>query len=302
MTDYWDNRTVLVTGADGFIGSHLVESLVELGASVRAFVFYNSWNSIGWLADVTGTVRREIEVVSGDIRDPHFCKEITKDIDVIFHLAAKTSVEESIQNPTLYLNHNLHGMTKLLSACAKSGVKRFIFSSSSSVYGNAIVTPTPEKKKFISPLSPYALSKLNGEELCKVYSNAYGERMNEEGSYKLVIPIFAELIKQGKPCTIVNDGKQKRDFVYVEDIVNANIRAATKKRKLNGSVFNIGSGENYSVNELADAMGGEKVYGEKRIEPFETLADITKAEINLGWTPKTNLLNWLKNDYKNKTK
>ena len=293
---------VLITGGAGFIGSHLVDKFVEMGCQVS--IIDNL--STGKLENINPAVYHWNEDLNKiPIED---LINYLKGVKYVFHLAAKTSVEESIQNPTLYLNHNLHGMTKLLSACAKSGVKRFIFSSSSSVYGNAIVTPTPEKKKFISPLSPYALSKLNGEELCKVYSNvynldtvslryfnAYGERMNEEGSYKLVIPIFAELIKQGKPCTIVNDGKQKRDFVYVEDIVNANIRAATKKRKLNGSVFNIGSGKNHSVNELAEAMGGEKVYGEKRIEPFETLADITKAEINLGWTPKTNLLNWLKN-------
>ena len=300
---------VLITGGAGFIGSHLADKFVEMGCQVS--IIDNL--STGKLENINPAVYHWNEDLNKiPIED---LINYLKGVKYVFHLAAKTSVEESIQNPTLYLNHNLHGMTKLLSACAKSGVKRFIFSSSSSVYGNAIVTPTPEKKKFISPLSPYALSKLNGEELCKVYSNvynldtvslryfnAYGERMNEEGSYKLVIPIFAELIKQGKPCTIVNDGKQKRDFVYVEDIVNANIRAATNKSKLNGNVFNIGSGKNHSVNELAEAMGGEKVYGEKRIEPFETLADITKAEINLGWTPKTNLLNWLKNDYKNKTK
>ena len=300
---------VLITGGAGFIGSHLADKFVEMGCQVS--IIDNL--STGKLENINPAVYHWNEDLNKiPIED---LINYLKGVKYVFHLAAKTSVEESIQNPTLYLNHNLHGMTKLLSACAKSGVKRFIFSSSSSVYGNAIVTPTPEKKKFISPLSPYALSKLNGEELCKVYSNvynldtvslryfnAYGERMNEEGSYKLVIPIFAELIKQGKPCTIVNDGKQKRDFVYVEDIVNANIRAATKKRKLNGSVFNIGSGKNHSVNELAEAMGGEKVYGEKRIEPFETLADITKAKVNLGWTPKTNLLNWLENDYKNKSK
>ena len=291
---------VLITGGAGFIGSHLADKLIEMGCQVS--IIDNL--STGKLENINPAVYHWNEDLNKiPIKD---LISYLKGVKYVFHLAAKTSVEESIHNPSLYLKHNLDG-TKLLSACSKSGVKRFIFSSSSSVYGNAIDPPTPEKTKFISPLSPYALSKLMGEKLCRMYSNvykldtvclryfnAYGERMNEEGSYKLVIPIFAELIKQGKPCTIVNNGKQRRDFVYVEDIVNANIRAATKKRKLNGSVFNIGSGENYSVNELADAMGGEKVYGEKRIEPFETLADITKAEINLGWTPKTNLLDWLK--------
>ena len=122
-------------------------------------------------------------------------------------------------------------------------------------------------------------------------------------SYKLVIPIFSELIKQGKPCTIVNDGNQRRDFIHVEDIVNANIRAATTSLNFYGESYNIGSGKSYSVNELADVMGGEKIYGEKRIEPFETLADIDRAKEELGWSPKINLLDWLKiymNGNKNK--
>ena len=292
---------VLITGGAGFIGSHLADKLSEMGCQVS--IIDNL--STGKLKNINPSIYHWNEDLNKiPIKD---LISYLKGVKYVFHLAAKTSVEESIHNPSLYLKHNLDGMTKLLSACSKSGVKRFIFSSSSSIYGNAIKFPTSEPHPK-NPLSPYALSKLIGEQYCKLFSkvygldtvclryfNAYGERMNEEGSYKLVIPIFAELIKQGKPCTIVNDGKQRRDFVYVKDIVNANIRAATNKLKLNGNVFNIGSGENYSVNELADAMGGEKVYGEKRIEPFETLADITKAKINLGWTPKTNLLNWLKN-------
>ena len=300
---------VLITGGAGFIGSHLADKLVEMGCQVS--IIDNL--STGKLENINPAIYHWNEDLNKiPIED---LISYLKGVKYVFHLAAKTSVEESIHNPSLYLNHNLYGMTKLLSACAKSGVKRFIFSSSSSVYGEATVVPTPETIP-TNPLSPYALSKLQGEKLCKLYSNvynldtvslryfnAYGERMNEEGSYKLVIPIFAELIKQGKPCTIVNDGKQKRDFVYVKDIVNANIRAATNQADLFGGVFNIGNGENYSVNELADAMGGEKVYGEKRIEPFETQANNVKARVRLGWTPKTNLLNWLKtymNDNKNK--
>jgi UDP-glucose 4-epimerase len=127
------------------------------------------------------------------------------------------------------------------------------------------------------------------------YFNVYGERMNFEGAYKLVIAVFAEQMMQGKPLTITNDGEQKRDFTYVGDVVEANILAATHPKKLNGESFNIGNGDNYSVNELADMFGGEKQYGNKVLEPFITLADNTKAKEILKWKPKGDLPTWIKN-------
>jgi len=300
---------VLITGGAGFIGSHLADKLIEMGCQVS--IIDNL--STGKLKNINPSVYHWNEDLNNiPLKD---LISYLKGVKYVFHLAAKTSVEESIKNPLLYLKHNIDGMTKLLTACSKSGVKRFIFSSSSSVYGKVDTIPTSELEE-PNPISPYALSKLMGEQLCEMFSevynidtvclryfNAYGDRMNEEGSYKLVIPIFSELIKQGKPCTIVNDGNQRRDFIHVEDIVNANIRAATTSLNFYGESYNIGSGKNYSVNELADVMGGEKIYGEKRIEPFETLADIDRAKEELGWSPKINLLDWLKiymNDNKNK--
>tara|TARA_Y100000592_G_scaffold61987_1_gene96807 strand:+ start:3578 stop:4486 length:909 start_codon:yes stop_codon:yes gene_type:complete len=300
---------VLITGGAGFIGSHLADKLIEMGCQVS--IIDNL--STGKLKNINPSVYHWNEDLNNiPLKD---LISYLKGVKYVFHLAAKTSVEESIKNPLLYLKHNIDGMTKLLTACSKSGVKRFIFSSSSSVYGKVDTIPTSELEE-PNPISPYALSKLMGEQLCEMFSevynidtvclryfNAYGDRMNEEGSYKLVIPIFSELIKQGKPCTIVNDGNQRRDFIHVEDIVNANIRAATTSLNFYGESYNIGSGKNYSVNELADVMGGEKIYGEKRIEPFETLADIDRAKEELGWSPKINLLDWLKiymNGNKNK--
>ena len=300
---------VLITGGAGFIGSHLADKLIEMGCQVS--IIDNL--STGKLKNINPSVYHWNEDLNNiPLKD---LISYLKGVKYVFHLAAKTSVEESIKNPLLYLKHNIDGMTKLLTACSKSGVKRFIFSSSSSVYGKVDTIPTSELEE-PNPISPYALSKLMGEQLCEMFSevynidtvclryfNAYGDRMNEEGSYKLVIPIFSELIKQGKPCTIVNDGNQRRDFIHVEDIVNANIRAATTSLNFYGESYNIGSGKSYSVNELSDAMDGEKIYGEKRIEPFETLADIDRAKEELGWSPKINLLDWLKiymNDNKNK--
>ena len=126
------------------------------------------------------------------------------------------------------------------------------------------------------------------------YFNVYGERMNLEGAYKLVIAIFADQMLKGIPLTINNDGEQKRDFTYVGDIVDLNIKAATHPEKLNGEVFNAGNGNNYSVNELADMFGGEKKYGNKILEPFQTLADNSKAKNILSWNPKGDLVSWIK--------
>ena len=125
------------------------------------------------------------------------------------------------------------------------------------------------------------------------YFNVYGERMSLEGAYKLAIPIFANQILNGKPLTINNDGEQRRDFTYVGDVVNANILAATNPEDLKGEAFNIGNGDNYSVNELADMLGGEKSYGNKVIEPFQTLADNSKANLDLGWIPTGDLPTWI---------
>tara|TARA_R110000744_G_scaffold44124_1_gene98636 strand:- start:85 stop:531 length:447 start_codon:yes stop_codon:yes gene_type:complete len=126
------------------------------------------------------------------------------------------------------------------------------------------------------------------------YFNVYGERMNLEGAYKLVIAIFADQMLKGEPLTIINDGKQRRDFTYVGDVVNANILAATHNKRLDGGVFNIGNGDNFSINELADMFGGKKQYGVKVLEPFLTLADNTKAKKVLKWNPKGDLPTWIK--------
>ena len=226
----------------------------------------------------------------------------------MFHLAALARVQPSIEQPLPYHDVNVTGTHNLLVAASKAGVKKFVFSSSSSVYGNA-KTPTSETH-LLNPISPYALHKLIGEQYCKLFStlynidtvslryfNVYGDRMNLEGAYRLAIPIFASQIKEGKPCTINNDGNQRRDFTYVDDVTDANILVATEDKNFNGEVYNIGNGGNTSVNELVNMMGGEKSYGNKVIEPFETLADNAKINLELNWEPKGNLKKWI-NNYK----
>ena len=290
-------RKAIVTGGAGFIGSHLVDKLIEKGVKV---IILDDCS--------TGKVENmnpKACFINIDITnmDPNFLSKET-DIDVIFHLAAKTTVQESIDRPSFYNKVNVEGTLNMLKLANKLNIKRFVFSSSSSVYGDVKV-PTSENHT-LNPLSPYALNKLISEQYCKLYSdiydldtvclryfNAYGDRMNNEG-YKLVFPIFKEQISNNKPLTINNDGEQRRDFVHVDDIVNANILASEHKPNFKGDIYNVGSGKNHSVNEIADMFGGNKIKGDDVIEPFETLADISKIMLELDFYPKDNLKEWIK--------
>lgn len=293
----------LVTGGAGFIGSNLTDRLIELGHSV--VVIDNL--STGKLDNVNP----KAEFVNKCLTDLEEDFLIGKGIDVVFHLAALARVQPSIKDPINFNEHNVTATLKLLYASHKAKIKRVVYSASSSAYGDATTFPTPETHS-INPLSPYGLQKLIGEQYCKVFSevydldtcslryfNVYGEKMNLDGAYCLAIGIFAKQMLEGKPLTITNDGNQRRDFTYVQDVVDANILAATLDTPLNGEVFNIGNGNNYSINEVADMLGGTKTYGVKVLEPFQTLADNTKAKEILGWEPKGDLPKWIQQYKKN---
>jgi len=297
-------QRVIVTGGAGFIGSHLVDKLVEQG--IEVIVFDNL--STGNIDNLNPKAKfvEQVDLCSlGTYNSSDF-----DGVDTIFHLAASTSVQESINQPLIYNRNNINSVLNILTAASSmDSVKRVVFSSSSSVYGDA-KTPTSENHS-LNPLSPYALNKLMGEQYCKLFSsiynldtvclryfNVYGDRMNNDG-YKLVFPIFKEQILNDKPLTINNDGEQRRDFIHVDDVVNANILVAKHKSNFNGDIYNVGSGTNYSVNEIADMFGGEKQYGNKVIEPFETLAEIAKIDLDLNWRPKGKLNEWIKNYLKN---
>jgi len=289
-------KKVVVTGGAGFIGSNMVDRLIEEGKEVI-------------ILDNFSTGKREncnpkATVYEVDLSTDHL-QLFLEGVDVVFHFAALARVQPSIEDPITFNKHNVDSTLRLLKACHDEGVKRVVYSASSSCYGDAVEFPTPETHS-TNPLSPYGLQKYIGEQYCKMFSevygldtcslryfNVYGERMNLEGAYKLVLGIFAKQMLDGKPLTITNDGNQRRDFTYVKDVVEANWLAATHKDQLKGNSFNIGNGNNYSVNELADMLGGEKTYGEKRLEPFETLADNSKAKYILGWTPTGHLPTWL---------
>ena len=288
----------LVTGGAGFIGSNLVDRLIELGHEV-VIIDNLSTGKVGNINPKANFIEKCLTKLEEDFL-------VGKNIDVVFHLAALARVQPSIEDPINFNNHNVTATLRLLYASHLAGVKRVVYSASSSAYGDATIFPTPESHE-VNPLSPYGLQKLVGEQYCKMFSevykldtcslryfNVYGERMNLTGAYCLVMGIFAKQMLDGKPLTITNDGEQRRDFTYVGDVVDANILAATHKEELSGDVFNIGNGNDYSVNEVADMLGGEKTYGEKRLEPFQTLADNTKAKLILGWKPKGDLPSWVK--------
>jgi UDP-glucose 4-epimerase len=293
-------KKAIITGGAGFIGSNLADKLVDMGVEVHIIDDL----STGFEKNLNPKAtfwKRDISKL-----DPDKSWDQFGNTDVIFHLAALARVQPSIKDPISFDKVNVGGTLRMLKMAHNLGVKRFIYSASSSAYGNTTIFPTPETAS-TNPLSPYGLQKFVGEQYCKMFSevygldtvslryfNIYGERMSLEGAYKLAIPIFANQILEGKPLTINNDGEQRRDFTYVGDAVNANILAATHPEQLNGDVFNIGNGNNYSVNELADMLGGEKSYGNKVIEPFQTLADNTKTKKTLNWDPQGDLPSWIK--------
>lgn len=290
-------KKALVTGGAGFIGSNLVDKLIDEGIEVVILDDLSTGKKEN-LHPKAKWFNVSLQNLDSDL---YF-----QGVDVVFHLAALARVQPSIEDPITFNESNVDSIVKLLYYANRAGVKRLVYSASSSCYGNTSKFPTPETAP-TNPLSPYGLQKFIGEQYCKMFSevynidtcslryfNVYGERMNLEGAYKLVMGIFAKQMIDKKPLTITNDGTQRRDFTYVGDVVSANILAAKYKEKLNGESFNIGNGNNYSVNELADMFGGEKVYGEKRFEPYKTLADNSKAKQMLGWNPKGDLTKWIK--------
>jgi len=292
-------KKAIVTGGAGFIGSNLVDKLIDMGVEVHIIDDL----STGFKKNINPkAIFHKIDISTLEPEQNHYQ---FKDTDVIFHCAALARVQPSIEDPIPFDNVNVSGTLRMLKLAHNLGVKRFVYSASSSCYGNNLIFPTPETEK-TNPLSPYGLQKYIGEQYCKMFSevynldtvslryfNVYGERINLEGAYKLVIAIFADQMLKGEPLTIINDGEQRRDFTYVGDVINANILAATHSERLDGEVFNIGNGDNYSVNELADMFGGEKQYGVEVLEPFLTLADNSKARLDLGWEPTGHLPLWI---------
>lgn len=291
----------LVTGGAGFIGSHLVDKLIELGHDVIVIdnesaesneIFY--WNN-------------KADNYKYDICDYEKTKKLYNNVDYVFHLAAEARIQFSIENPLLAIKTNMLGTTTVLQCCKESNVKKVIYSSTSSGYGN---NSLPNNENQINDcLTPYSVSKVSGEKMCFVYNklfglktisfryfNVYGERQPLKGKYAPVIGIFLKQLNEGKPLTIVGDGNQSRDFTHISDVVNANILAATfdVDEKFYGQMYNVGTGKNYTINEIADNISSNKINIPPRLgEARKTLADNSKFKNTFGWEPKVNLLDWI---------
>lgn len=285
----------VVTGGAGFIGSHLTEQLLDRGCKVTVLDNFSTGRpeNLNHLKHFPGlsVIRTDISKYTTDL-DRHF-----SDADWVFHLAALADIVPSINQPVAYHQANVDGTLRVLEAARKFKVKRFIYAASSSCYGIPKTVPTPETAP-ISPQYPYALTKYLGECMVlhwgKIYRlpvvslrffNVYGPRSRTSGTYGAVIGTFLAQKLAGVPYTVVGNGKQTRDFVFVSDVAGACIRAALSD--VTGEIFNVGSGGTYSVNRLTELLGGDVVYIPKRPgEPDSTFADITKIKKILKWKPE----------------
>jgi UDP-glucose 4-epimerase len=287
----------LVTGGCGFIGHHLVKRLKSLGHTV-----YNidnlstssNENFADYFFKVDITNYQELSNVFDSIGQ----------IDGVFHLAALARVQPSIKDPLNYNNVNVNGTLHLLDLSHKNKVKKFVFSSSSSVYGNNDI-PFVETMKNLIPLSPYGLQKLIGEQYCRLYNeiyglktyclryfNVYGPNMPLKGQYRTALSIFKEKILNNEPIPITNDGTQTRDFTHVFDIVEANILCS--KLECNFEVFNVGNGRAISMNEIVSLIGKEYEYIGEINEPKNTLSNCNKLKEYTGWTTSGNIETFIK--------
>lgn len=294
----------LVTGGAGFMGSHLVDRLITLGHRVSV------------IDDFSAGKEENIIQHKGNPNFSLYRRDICNDLcdifqdnefDALFHVAAKPRVQFSIDFPVPTHHTNINGTMYLLELARKYNVKRFVFTSSSSVYGDQDTLPIAEHMQ-PNPISPYALHKLVGEQYCKLYYklygletvilrpfNIYGPRQDPGGGYASLIPKFSEMISSHQQPTINGDGKQTRDFTFVSDVVAAQIAAANiKNRDALGQAFNVGAGDNYSVNDvfwkLVELSNKQisPLYGPAVVEPHDTLADISRSRDILGWVPQKN--------------
>ena len=284
---------VIVTGGAGFIGSNLVDALIERGYDVHVVD-----NLSGGKKE---QVNKKAKLHVADITDPAALKRIFKGAEYVFHLAALPRVQFSIEYPALTNKANVEGTLNVLVASHAAGVKKVIYSASSSAYGDQKIMPLHEKLP-AHPKSPYGLQKYLGELYCRLWSevyglptvclryfNVYGPRNSDEGAYALVIAKFLKQRREGKPMTITGNGKQTRDFTHVRDVVRANILAMGSPKAGKGEVMNIGAGRNQSMNQIAKLIGGSVTYIPARLEPRDTLADNSFAKKLIGWKPQVSI-------------
>lgn len=308
-------KKAIVTGCAGFIGGQLTKRLLSQGIKVLGIDDFSTGKEENTIAFHENP---NFRFICKNLALPRSLLEIEKelprydfaDADCIFHLAALPRVQPSIDEPMTYHGANVDGTITMLELARKTGIKKFVFSSSSSVYGDPDPQnlPTNESEPF-NPMSPYALHKQVGEHYCKLYAelysinsvalryfNVYGEGQPEEGAYVPVVGIWMKQHAEGKPLTITGDGTQTRDFVCVDDVVEANW-LASQATYAGFHYFNVGSGKNIELNVLAKLISDDIVHIEKRLEPHTTLADVVKAANFLGFSAKVDLQQWIKESY-----
>ncbi len=295
---------ILVTGGAGFIGSHIVDALINEGHEVTSLdnesaasnvKFYKNSSARNWCFSILDN-----KLLLSSFERYKF--------DCIFHLAAEARIQPCIERPQDACEVNFLGTCNILQAAKQTGVKRVIYSSTSSLYGLRNVIPLREDMPK-DCLNPYSVAKAAGEDLCKVYYklwgletisfryfNVYGDRQPLKGNYAPVIGLFLRQRKEGKPLTVIGDGRQRRDFTHISDVVEANLLAMKSNNpQIYGEVFNIGTGRSYSILDVANMVGGEKTFLPPRLgETLETLADISKAQQKLGYSPKVVLEDWIR--------
>lgn len=297
-------RTVLVTGGAGFIGSNLTEALLKQGDRVRVLDNFTTGKRENLMFESSFP---DFEIMEGDIRELRICQGAMKNVDVVFHQAALPSVQRSVEDPLTSHLVNAEGTLNVLLAARESGVKRVIYASSSSIYGD---TPTLPKEEGMppNPLSPYALQKYIGEQYCRLfyelygletvslrYFNIFGPKQDPNSIYSAVIPRFIDAFLQGRPPIVYGDGEQSRDFTYIDNVVRANLLAISAGRA-QGEAINIACGKRTSLNQLLEflkrILGREvsPVYQEAREGDVKhSLADIRKGRDLLNYVPQVEI-------------
>ena len=297
-----DNSVFLVTGGAGFIGSNLCDAIIELGYTVRCLdnLSTGNYDNIAHLEN-----NDRFTFIKGDIRDLDTCMDACKGVDYVLNQAAWGSVPRSIEMPLLYEEINIRGTLNMMEAARQNGVKKFVYASSSSVYGDHPVLPKKEGQEG-NLLSPYALTKRVDEEYGKLYKklygldtyglryfNVFGRRQNPEGMYAAVIPKFIKLLLNNEVPTINGDGRQSRDFTYIDNVIEANLKACLASSEAGGEAFNVGAGGREFLIDIYNALCKaldkdiEPIYGPARAGDIrDSNADITKARELLGYDPE----------------
>ena len=283
-------QKIIVTGGAGFIGSHITDLLIENNYEVHVIDNLTTGKK--------ENINKKAVFHEIDIRNLSELKPVFENAYAVFHEAAFPRVQPSIEDPITTQEINVNGTLNVLVAARDAKVKRLIYAASSSAYGDQEKFPLTEDMQG-RPLSPYGLQKYTGELMCRLFSdiygletvslryfNVYGPRASDEGAYALVVAKFLKQRKEGRALSIVQDGNQSRAYPHVKDVARANFSALNSEKVGKGEVINIGGVRDYSVNFIADLIGGEKIFIEPRIEPRKTVADISLAKKLLGWEPE----------------